>query len=255
MSKYEFAIDEMIWSFSRLNTFYQCRQQFKLQYIDCLKGESNFFAEYGSFLHDILRRYAKGELEVYELSSVYKKEYFDTINHPAPPNKFVDLNKTYYNAGLDYLNNFDGFEGYEILDVEKEFIFDLEGLKIKGFIDLLAKDKNNNITIIDHKSSDPKSAKSQKAKEYYSQMYLYSIPVKEEYGVYPKQLHINAFRKQDWFTIDFDEKEIDKIKKWVLDTVKLIRKEEDWKPKSDPFFCNFLCNFRNGICEYKPQVF
>lgn len=254
MSKYEFAIDEMIWSFSRLNSFHQCKWQFKLQYIDCLKGENNFFGEYGSFLHNILEKYAKGELEVYELSSVYKKEYFGAINYPAPPNKFVDLNEIYYNAGKDYLNNFDGFEDYEILEVEKEFIFELEGLKIKGFIDLLVKDKEGNLHIIDHKSSDPKSAKSKKAKEYWNQLYLYSIPIKDEYGVYPKQLHINAFRKQDWFTIDFDENEIDKIKTWVIDTVKMINEEEDWKPKSDAFFCNFLCNFRN-ICEYKPQEY
>jgi hypothetical protein len=90
--------------------------------------------------------------------------------------------------------------------------------------------------------------------EYWKQLYLYSIPIKEEFGVYPVKLHINAFRKQDWFTINFDEKEIDIVKKWVLDTVELINKEEKWLPKSDNFFCNFLCNFRN-ICEYKPQEF
>lgn len=251
---YDFIIEDMVFSFSRLNSFHQCKYQFKLQYIDCLQGESNFFAEYGNFMHDILEKYANDKLEVYELSSKYKEDYFSVIEHLAPPNKFVDLNQSYFEAGLDYLDNFEGFEEYKILGVEKECLFEINNIKLKGYYDLLVKDENGDLNIIDHKSSDPKSANSQKAKEYWAQMYLYSIPIKEEYGVYPKKLHINAFRKQQWFTIDFDEREIDKVKQWVVDTVKLIKKEENWLPKSDSFFCNFICNFRN-ICEFKPQEY
>lgn len=240
----------MLWSFSRLNSFVQCPYQFKLQYLDKVEGESNFFAEFGTFIHKLLEKYAREELEVYELVSEYEKGYFDAIYHDAPPNKYVDLAQSYYNDGLSYLNNFDGFDEFKIIDVEKEFIFNLDGLKVRGFIDLLVKD-NEGYAIVDHKSANVKSVKEKRAKEYWRQLALYSIPIKEEIGEYPKKLHINAFRKQNWLTIDFDEGIVDDVKKWMLDTVELIKKEKDWKPKSDSFFCNFLCNFRN-ICEYRP---
>ncbi len=246
----DFIIDDMVFSYSRLNSFHQCKYLFYLQYIDCLEGESNFFAEYGILAHDLLEKFARGELESYELSSEYQNRYNNEVIHPAPPNKHVNLGESYYNAGLEYFNDFDGFGDFEILEIEKEINFQIENIKMAGFIDLIVKDKNDKIHIVDHKSSDPKSAKSQKAQEYWSQMYLYSIPIIEEYKQYPSQLHINAFRKKQWFTIDFDIKGIDKIKKWVINTVNLIRNEEEWNPTINEFFCSFLCNHRNR-CEYR----
>ena len=252
LSDFSFIIEDMIWSFSRLSSFQQCPYQWKLQYIDCAKGENNAFAEFGLLSHKILEKYAKDELELFELSMVYDEKYDDFIEHKFPYNKHVDLNESYKKQGKDYFDNFSGFGDYEIISIEEEFEFVMDNIKIKGLLDLLVKDKDGNYHIIDHKSSDPKSAKSAKAKEYWKQMTLYAIWVYVKYGVFPVKLHINAFRKQQWFIIDFDENEIDKIKKWVIDTVDVILKEEEFLPKSDAYFCRNLCNFRN-LCEYIPQ--
>lgn len=253
MSDLSFIIDDMVFSFSRLNCFHQCPYQWMLQYIECVEGENNAFAEFGSLSHDILERYAKGELEIYELPLAYEEEYDKFVEHKFPPNKYVNLNESYKKQGREYFENFEGFGDYEIVSIEEEFEFLIDNIKIKGLLDLLVKDKDGNYHIIDHKSSDPKSAKSKKAQEYWMQMTLYAIWVYQKYGAYPVKLHINAFRKQQWFTIDFNEAEIDSIKKWVIDTVDAIKKEEKFPPKSDQFFCRFLCNFRNGLCEYIPQ--
>lgn len=242
----------MVYSFSRLTTFEQCPYKFYLSYIECLEGIDNFFSDYGHHGHSLLEKYLKKEIELYELSDLYTKDYLEVVKHQAPPNKFVDLNESYYRQGKEYFDNFNGFEDYEVIAVEKEVLFEIEGIKIKGFIDVLARDKEGNLHIIDHKSSDPKSAESEKAKEYWKQMALYSIPIKEEYGVYPKQLHINAFRKQQWFKKNLEEQDIVDVKKWVVDTVKKISEEENWLPCSDGYFCNFICGYR-GTCEYRPQ--
>jgi RecB family exonuclease len=250
---YSFIIDNMTFSFSRLNSFLQCPYQFKLQYINEIKGVQNFFAEYGSYCHSILEKYSKNELSMFELASEYEKNYWQSINFKAPPNKYVDLNQSYYEQGLDYFENFMGFESYEILEVEKEVNFKIDKYKFTGYIDLLLKDKNENLHVVDHKSSDPKSKNSEKAQEYFKQMYFYSIPIFEEYGKYPVQLHINAFRKQQWFTEDFDINKVEEVKNWALETINKIKMETKFLPKSDHYFCSFLCNFRNGICEYIPQ--
>lgn len=251
---YEFLIEDMIWSFSRLNSFYQCPWQFKLQYIDCNKGEGNFFAEFGTKIHGILEDYAKGKLEIYELADTYEKTYTDTVIHKAPPNKYVDLNQKYYDSGYEYLMNFEGFGNYEIVAAEKEINFKINNINVKGYIDLLLKDKEGNFIIADHKSSAVKSKTSEKAKEYIKQMTLYAIGIYEEYGVYPKELHINAFRENKYYVVPFNINEVENVKQWVLDTVNLIMKEEKWLPKSDNYFCNWLCNFR-GSCEYRPTQY
>lgn len=247
---YSFLIEDMVWSFSRLNSFLQCPYQFKTSYIDCEKGIQNFFAEFGSHCHGILEKYCKNEAEIYELADIYAQTYYEAMNFSAPPNKYVDLNQSYYDSGLAYFENFEGFGDYEIIGVEKEVKFKINNINVKGYIDLLVKDKEGNLHIIDHKSSDPKSAKSEKAREYWKQMTLYAIGVYEEYGVYPVKLHINAFRKQQWFTVDFNINEVQKVKDWVVETVDKIMKETKFAPLSDKYFCNFLCNFRNN-CEYK----
>jgi CRISPR/Cas system-associated exonuclease Cas4 (RecB family) len=249
---YDFIVENMIFSFSRLSSFYNCAYCWKLSYLDCIQGEQNFFSEYGTLLHGVIEKFCKNEAEIYELPSIYEEEYSKVVKHKAPPNKFVDLNESYYNQGLKYLEEFEGFGEYEIVATEKEIYFEINNIKIKGYIDLLVKDKEGNLHIIDHKSSDVKSKNSDKAKEYWKQLYLYSIPIFEEYGVYPKQLHINAFRKQQWFTIDFDEKQVEEVKKWVVDTVDKIKKETKFAPLSSGYFCNFLCGYRD-FCEYKPR--
>jgi RecB family exonuclease len=253
VNDYNFIIDNMVWSFSRLNSFIQCPYQFKLQYIDEVKGIQNFFAEYGSFCHEILEKYCKNELSIFELVNEYENKYWQSINFKAPPNKYVDLNQNYYNQGLEYFENFEVFEDYKILAVEKEVSFEIDKYKFKGYIDLLLEDKNGSLHIADHKSSDPKSKKSEKAQEYFKQMYFYSIPIFNEYGKYPIKLHINAFRKQQWFTEDFNINKVDEVKSWALETINKINKEIKYLPKSDRFFCSFLCNYRNGLCEYIPQ--
>lgn len=62
MSEYNFLIDNMIWSFSRLNSFCICKYEWYLQYIEEAEGTNNFYAEFGKFCHKILEMYAKVSL-------------------------------------------------------------------------------------------------------------------------------------------------------------------------------------------------
>ena len=251
---YNSIIENMKWSFSRLNSLDTCPHMWKLTYLDHEEGVSNSFADFGTFAHEILEKYAKGEAEIYELASMYEEEYNKAVPLPFPPNKYVSLADKYYEAGLNYFENFEGFGDYEIVQAEKELEFTVDKYKVTGYIDLLLKDKDGNFHIFDHKSSTVKSAKSDKAKEYWKQMYLYSIAIYQEYGVYPVKLHINAFKEGKIYTIDFDIEEIEKVKKWVVDTIEILKKEREFLPKSNSFFCKFVCSYRNS-CEYVPQQY
>jgi RecB family exonuclease len=238
------------YSFSKLSSFHQCKYGYYLTYIAKEKGIENAFSQYGTFVHGLLERYETGELEVYELCDEFIKGYSDNVTFAFPPNRFVDLRESYFKDGVAYLENFDGFDEYEILAVEDEFLEDVDGdFNLKGFIDLVLRDSDGGITIIDHKSK-AKFASKQEQKRYARQLYVYSLRVLRRWGVYPKKLIFNMFRKQKTVEIDFNEADYDESVSWMKSTVSEIRNCKSWNASPDEFMCNHLCNHREG-CEFK----
>ncbi len=256
-----FIIDNFTWSFSRLNSFYNCQYEFYLRYIQCNKSATGFFSQFGTLVHDILEKYAKGELSIFEISQYYEDNFDTYVTEPAPPNKFVDLRESYYEKGLDYLNNIDLIlDDYEILGVEKEVKFKVKDYDFVGYIDLLLKDKKTNkITILDHKSASIKILKNgnisksdlDKFEDFKKQLYLYAKPILAEYGRVD-YLKWNLFKLRDYIEIPFNQQEYNKTFKWAEETINLIENEVMWLPNNkNTFYCNFLCGQRNNACEYK----
>ena len=258
----DFLLDTMTWSFSRLNSFYNCPYEWKLRYIDCNKSENGFFGEYGSLIHKILEKYEKGELSLFELNDYYEEHFSENVPHDAPPNKYVDIKQSYYEKGLDYFNNIDlDLDKYEVLGVEKEVRFQIAGKDFVGYIDLLLKEKETGkIIILDHKSASIKILKNGKVsksdqehvREFIRQLCLYAIPIIEEYG-HVDELWWNLFKDKNWLKMPFNKEDYDEAIKWAEDTLKLIETEKEWLPNPDFYYCNYLCGQRNHACEYKSQ--
>lgn len=259
----DFLLDTMTWSFSRLNSFYNCRYEWKLRYIDCNKSENGFFGEYGSLIHKILEKYEKGELSLFELNDYYEEHFSKSVPHDAPPNKYVDIKQSYYEKGLDYFNNIDlDLDKYEILGVEKEVRFQIAGKDFVGYIDLLLKEKETGkIIILDHKSASIKTLKNGKVsksdqehvREFIRQLCLYAIPIIEEYG-HVDELWWNLFKDRNWLKMPFKKEDYDEAIQWAKDTLALIENEREWLPNnSSSYYCSYLCGQRNHACEYKPQ--
>lgn len=255
-----FVIDTFVWSFSRLNSFYTCPYEFWLHYIQSNKGCNSFFGQFGSFVHKILEMYAKEELSLFELSQYYEDNFFEFVTYDAPPNKYVDIKESYYYKGLDYLDNIDLIlDDYEVLGVEKEVKFTIAGYDMIGYIDLLLKDKKSGeIVILDHKSASLKFKKNGEISktdashllEFKRQLYLYSMPVIEEYGKVD-YLEWNLFKDQKHLKIPWDKEEYEEALQWAVDTVKTIENTTEWKPNPDFYYCNYLCGQRENACEYK----
>ena len=245
--KYQEKVDNMRWSFSRINSFQSgCKFCWFQNYIIKERGEGNAFSEYGSLMHDILERYFKGDLLPFELESEFTDGFIEKVGD-FPPNKFVDLRENYFNQGIKYLKEFDGYPDYEILEIEPEILINVGGYDFIGYIDLLVKNKNNGkIIVIDHKSK-AKFKSKEELREYAHQLYLYAIWVYEKYGEYPSLLKFNMFRKQTEKTIIFKESELEKSKKWMLDSIAELRECEEFPVTSDEFFGTELCNNRDHI--------
>ena len=257
-----FIVDTMVWSYSRLSAFHQCPYGFYLKYIQCNEGDNNFFGQYGSFVHKILEMYTKGELTVLDISQYYEENFDKEITFNAPKNQYTDIRQSYYEKGMDYLNNIDLLlDKYEVLGIEQEVQFAIGGYEMIGYIDLLLKDKKTgDISVVDHKTATIKFKKNgeisktnlKDVEAFKKQLYLYSMWVIKKYKKKPKYLQWNLFKDRNWLTVDFDEKEYQNALKWAEDTVKEIEQEETWFPNPSQYFCWNICDMRNCACEYKP---
>ncbi len=235
-------------SFSKLNLFDTCKQAFYLQYIRELEGIDNAFGQFGTHCHNILEKYAKNELVIFELLKEYENKYWEIVTEKFPPNKFKDLGQSYFEQGYEYFSNFEGFDDYEILGVEEYVNFKIDEFDFTGYIDLVL--KKDGIILSDYKSKS-KMSKTEKEK-YLRQLYLYCIPIWEKYGEYPKELWFDMIRFDEIIIEQFKINKLEETKKWAKNKIYEILNEKDWKPISESFFCKFICGQRKN-CNFIPQ--
>ena len=234
--------DGMKWSFSKLEAFHHCGMMFKLVYLDHAEKEGNGFSDYGTFCHKLLEEWAKGQIPDFALAEEYQERYDNEVVNAFPPFP-RGMPQKYYDQGLQYFENFDGFgDDYEILTVEEKFEIEIDGYILVGIADLtLRNKKTGGIVVIDHKSKSKNSMK-QEYETFRMQLYTYAMFVKQKYGVYPEKLIFNMFREQNFISEDFDMDMYNKTRQWIVDTIHEIEACRDWIISSSSFFCRYVCS-------------
>jgi RecB family exonuclease len=237
------------YSFTKLSAWWTCPYGWKLKYIDGQLGVGNAFSSYGSFVHKLLERYAKEELELWDLAPAFEWGFDVEVPEKFPYNKYVNLRESYYEKGLSFLKSFRGYDKCEILDVERSFECPMTGGWIfNGVIDIVFRDESGRLIIRDYKSKASFKSAVEKM-EYTRQLYLYSMYVKEHYGQFPDELQFLMFRKQKVEKIPFDQGAYEEAVGWAENTVKVIRDAFNYPPKCEQFFAANLCNHRE-YCEF-----
>lgn len=244
------------YSFSKIKCFMSCPLCFYKKYFEKPEEKnpklsmSHGMSEFGSFSHEILEKYEKGELEIYEMLPFYKEHYDENVvsdfSLKLSEDYYRDFSVDYYRSGERYFKNFKGFNEFKILEAEYDFEENI-GNKFKfiGKIDLIAEDKFGNLIVIDHKSKSKFKNKTEQ-KEYAKQLYLYTYAVYKKYKKFPKTLMFNMFRKEDWVKIDFNIKDYVDALKWAIDMVEEIESTFEFIPQKDTFYCWNFCSYRQA---------
>lgn len=247
-------IDDMTWSFSRVDSYADCPYKWKLKYIRRLKSKEMFYSSYGKFAHKLIEQFYNGELSRDDLLMAFLSGFGKEVKGTRP--KETTLEK-YINWGARYFREFQPFP-YKMLSVEKDVEFSIEDKKFVGFIDFVGLDESDGeIVIIDHKSGDikPRSTRGRYTQgdaaldHKLRQLYLYSIPIEAEYGKTPKELCFNCYRTGQFIREKFDPVAYDKAKKWALDTIETIRDDSDFEASPDFFKCQWICGLSDH-CEH-----
>lgn len=262
-SPYKEQLDQMTWSFSRINAYATCPRMFKLTYLDHAPKLNSAFGEWGSLCHSIYEDYAKGNLAEYECGSTYDDRWNEYMRDDFPPSRGTPLVDKYYERGKELFDYFDGFDpDWEIISAEQRVEFKIKNRTFIGYIDLLVRDKTDHrLIIIDHKSKSKFKSEEEKA-HYALQLYLYAEWVFQHYGEYPKCLIFNMFRAGDEVVIEFSKEDHQKSLDWFTNTIDEIYQEtEFWdkiyidyeehkKPLSsytnNDYFCRYICSCRES---------
>lgn len=245
-------IEDMVWSYSRIESFNDCPYRFFLKYISKCEETDKFYASYGSFMHKLIENYYRGILSKEDMVTEFLTGFSENVKGVRPQESTV---QKYIKCGVDYLSSFQPFK-YPMVDVEKRVDFEIDGLKFVGFIDYLG-EQDGEYYIIDNKSRDlkPRSNRAKptvKDKELDSmlrQLYIYSAAVKQEYGKFPKALCFNCFKSGVFIEEPFKEEVYLEAIEWVKNSIKEIKETDEFYPNREFFSCYYICGV-NEDCIY-----
>ena len=255
MSVYKDLLDNMVWSYSRLTAYEHCPYSWYRRYIEGDVGESSFYGDNGRAMHEVFDALVKGDVSFEDAPSLYLEKY-EAITSTV---KQDIMDKT-FDTCINYLCNIDEdvLSGYEVVGSEIKLDFYICGYRFTGFVDLLLRDGNGDLIIVDHKSSDPFLKKNgepyAKTKEqfenYVKQLSLYCFGINEIYGEMPTKIVFHHFKNDGKLTvISVNEKLIEDAVDWCIDVIEKIYNDETFEAKPKTGFCYRLCDYRKD-CEY-----
>jgi putative RecB family exonuclease len=247
-------LNEMRFSHSSINCYNACPLSFKMIYIQAEDRMGNAFSDFGSFVHKILEKYFKDELDLWQLSSYYQEHYAESIKNSFPsfPAGMAD---NYYNEGLEFFEEFDFDKSdYEIIAIEESIQTKFKDFNFIAIPDLLLKHKKSGKYILfDYKTANVmKGGKPDKSKleDYKRQVHLYAY-----FLWYIKQIEISeikiwAIRNGKVFEFPYDQFYGLQSLEWVEETINQIRQDTKWEANTkNQYWCYQICSVRS-VCPF-----
>jgi putative RecB family exonuclease len=238
------------YSNSRLTTYEDCPQRYKLKYKDQIKpSEEGIEGFLGLRVHETLEKLYK-ELLLTKLNSLdelleyYNSQWKKNWHEKVLVRKKEYTTGHYFDTGRkaisDYYKRYSPFNQSKTLSTEYNINFKIDDITITGKIDRLSHNGDGFYEIHDYKTSGSLPAQDKLDKDW--QLGVYQIGVKEKFRD-AKEInliwHYLIFDKE--FTSTRSDAQLEDLKKGVLSLIKTIEKETIFSPKE-----SHLCDW----CEY-----
>ena len=144
---YRPLIEEMTWSYSRIECFHDCPYRWFLKYIREESEKPMFYSSYGSFMHKLLEDFYKGEISQKEMYIKFLFDFSSNVQGDRPSEKIVE---NYIHEGEKFIKSFSPLP-FKPIAIEKWFSFDIRGKQFQGFVDYIG-ELDGEIFVVDHKS-------------------------------------------------------------------------------------------------------
>ena len=150
-------LSKITWSASSLKEYLECKRKYYFNHILKIKEHDISLKpkgyELGNIVHTSLETYYKQDIRTYE-------KLLEIFNTKRSENSFLNLDLEIWKRKLkDFIEmeNKRFEDGYKIVDLEKAFLIDFEGIKLRGSIDRVDKIYNQNeesYYVLDYKTSN-----------------------------------------------------------------------------------------------------
>ncbi len=243
-------------SHSKINTFFNCKYQYKLRYIDRVKVDYKTSIEgfMGSLVHNTiekLHRTLKNKktlipkpLLVQFYNQRWDLKWSDDILivKDKPMNYYKKKGE---NIISNYYERFHPFNKFSTIDLETKDYLKLNNDNYSVRIDRLAKDKSNNYYVIDFKTSSRLPSDDDIKND--TQLSMYSLHILKKFNLDEINLiwRMLAFNKS--LKLKRTKKELSEIKESIENKIKIIKKEKEFKPNLSKL-CHW-CSYQDK-CEY-----
>lgn len=204
-------------SYSQIETFEQCPKKWSFRYIDKIVIEmQNIHLDYGSAVHQGLENAFKDLRDNHSLS---EEDLLQTVNTLSYDYAYGDAKSELYKYAIEDMKRLINYQGFyekikdkEIVGIEDEFNLKIPAMfggedteiNIKGYIDLIYRDDDGKLVVVDHKTSKKKFDKKKRRTNL--QIPIYFLAIKDKYGEYPKAGIYNFTKLNDYQESLFTEK-------------------------------------------------
>ncbi len=141
-------------SYTQISLYQSCPLCYKLQYIDGLKPRDKWYFSFGSTLHLCAQYFFKVRVppppSLEELLQFYERSWISEGYESA------EEEAKYKTYGREMLSKFWEIHSADFrmpVAVERMFYIDIEGVKLRGFLDRVDKLKSGGLSIVDYKSN------------------------------------------------------------------------------------------------------
>lgn len=273
-------------SYSQIDTFEQCPKKWTFQYIDKIDfDDKNIHLDYGSAVHKGLEN---AFLELKTDKKLNEEDLLQTVSKLSSDYEWGDKDKELFHYAMNDMNRLIAYEGFyervkdkDIVGVEDEFNLKIPtmlfgestDITIKGYIDLIYRDDDGKLVVVDHKTSNKKFDKNKRRSNL--QIPIYFMAIKDKYGEYPKSGIYNFTKLNDCQESLFTDKVTDEqneamdkrspkeiwakdpesTRREIIQTFKdmnNIKKREEAKPSALCFWCKFKTICPNAS-NWKPK--
>lgn len=158
-----------VYSISRLNTFDNCKYEYYLGYMAQNVPRENIYGFTGTSIHSCLEKLQNGKNLDFEqeIKNTLNQAEFLGLHFPSPKTQ-----EKWEKDIFSFAKSYEPIKGKETL-TENQFLINIKGHYLQGFIDLIIRNNDNTISIIDYKTSTKYS--NSELQEKGRQLILYAI--------------------------------------------------------------------------------
>jgi len=232
-------------SYSQIDNYLVCPLRYKYSYTLRVPVPPNHSLSFGNTIHETLKEFHTQKMfgknpSLDELLSLYEKNW-DPLGYIDEKHR-----KERFESGKDLLKKY--FEKNKDLEakhigLEKSFVLDIDGIKLRGKIDRIDKLPDGKLEIIDYKTG---TTKTQKEVDNDVQMTIYTMAATEALKIKPDMLSLYFLESGDKLSTNRTQKQVDAQKEIIKEVVEGIRKGNfEPKPGHECRWCDYksICPF------------